>query len=177
MVSTFSLHNILNLLNSWVFLDTDNIVFVGRFPFFRDFSLFLCPTVWGEKPVFTSLTSSSSSSMASPVKYRIARGTMRSRMKWPISKSAARIASESSSWKQTEQKLYSYGWLCMSWARALHHDRTSFSRSSTSKLKPAKNKEQQEDSLERNENWIWFYKLKKMREIISHRTSPDQSKV
>lgn len=43
------------------------------------------------------LTSSSSSSMASPVKYSTDRGTMRSRKKWPISKSAARIASESSS--------------------------------------------------------------------------------
>lgn len=43
------------------------------------------------------LTSSSSSSIASPVKYNTDRGTIRSRKKWPISKSAARIASESSS--------------------------------------------------------------------------------
>lgn len=57
-----------------------------------------------------TLTSSSSSSMASPVKYSTARGTIRSRMKWPISKSAARMASESSSWNQT---VYS----CISWTK------------------------------------------------------------
>lgn len=48
--------------------------------------------------------------MASPVKYSTARGTIRSRMKWPISKSAARMASESSSWNQT---VYS----CISWTK------------------------------------------------------------
>lgn len=52
-----------------------------------------------------SLTSSSSSSIASPVKYSTALGTIRSRMKCPISKSAANTASESSSWTQTNHQI------------------------------------------------------------------------
>lgn len=41
----------------------------------------------------------SSSSRASPVKYSTALGTILSRKKWPISKSVARVNSESSSYK------------------------------------------------------------------------------
>lgn len=46
----------------------------------------------------------SSSSRASPVKYSTALGTILSRKKWPISKSVARVNSESSSYKTRAQR-------------------------------------------------------------------------
>ena len=63
-----------------------------------------CPTIIVLVCVRGETLTLSSSSRASPVKYSTALGTILSRKKWPISKSVARVNSESSSYKTGRQR-------------------------------------------------------------------------
>ena len=85
----------------------------------------------------------SSSSKASPVKYRTARGTILSRIKWPISKSAANKASVSSSGSSpsgttTANRVFFNAWSNNPWWWVLLHQWSPDNSHKKKKKKPRK---------------------------------------